>query len=137
MSEIDFSGLKKKKKKPITESLDSLTLESQMESHMEGSEEKEEIVDFSELKKKKKKKVEVIVSSESINQDDLNLNLTESQSERDYTYNELLSRVFGMIRQNNQELVGEKKKFTIPPPQVVREGTKKTLFANIAEICKR
>ena len=68
----------------------------------------------------------------------LNLNSNDSSvDERDYTYHELLSRVFGMIRQHNPELVGEKKKFTIPPPQVAREGTKKTLFANIVEICKR
>ena len=58
-------------------------------------------------------------------------------SNRDYTYQELLSRVFSMIRQHNPELAGEKKKFTIPPPQVAREGTKKTMFANIVEICKR
>ena len=50
MSEIDFSGLKKKKKKAVVESFESLTLESQ------GGSEKEEIIDFSELKKKKKKK---------------------------------------------------------------------------------
>jgi translation initiation factor 2 subunit 2 len=118
MSEIDFSGLKKKKKKAVVESLESLTLESQ-----------EEVYDFSDLKKKKKKKETTEQVTEQV--------LPKEGDERDYTYHELLSRVFGMIRQHNPELVGEKKKFTIPPPQVAREGTKKTLFANIVEICKR
>lgn len=117
MSEIDFSGLKKKKKKAVVESFESLTLEST-----------EEVYDFSDLKKKKKKKESTEQVTEQVRQEG---------DERDYTYHELLSRVFGMIRQHNPELVGEKKKFTIPPPQVAREGTKKTLFANIVEICKR
>ena len=29
------------------------------------------------------------------------------------------------------------KSYKIPPPQCLREGNKKTIFANIAEICKR
>lgn len=33
--------------------------------------------------------------------------------------------------------MGEKRKYTIPPPNVQREGSKKTLFANIVEICQR
>ncbi|KAJ3279037.1 hypothetical protein HDU76_009660, partial [Blyttiomyces sp. JEL0837] len=58
-------------------------------------------------------------------------------SNRDYTYPELLSRVFRIIRQNNPDLVGEKKKYTLVPPQVLREGTKKTIFANVADLAKR
>lgn len=50
---------------------------------------------------------------------------------------QLLSRFFRILRQNNPELVGEKKKYTIVPPSVHREGAKKTVFANIADICKR
>lgn len=29
------------------------------------------------------------------------------------------------------------KSYKIPPPQCLREGNKKTIFANIAEICRR
>ncbi|TPX41811.1 hypothetical protein SeMB42_g05272 [Synchytrium endobioticum] len=58
-------------------------------------------------------------------------------TERDYTYQELLSRVFRIIRQNNPELAGEKKRYTIAPPQVAREGTKKTVFANVGDIARR
>ncbi|KAJ3131089.1 hypothetical protein HK100_006833 [Physocladia obscura] len=58
-------------------------------------------------------------------------------SNRDYTYPELLSRVFKIIRQNNPDLVGEKKKYTLVPPQVVREGTKKSAFVNVVDIARR
>lgn len=58
-------------------------------------------------------------------------------SDRDYTYRELLSRVFSILRTNNPDLAGEKRKFTIVPPQVVREGSKKTAFANIADLARR
>lgn len=29
------------------------------------------------------------------------------------------------------------KSYVIPPPQCLREGNKKTIFANIPDICKR
>ncbi|KAI9141938.1 domain found in IF2B/IF5-domain-containing protein [Paraphysoderma sedebokerense] len=56
---------------------------------------------------------------------------------RDYTYHELLSRVFNILRQNNPELAGEKRRYTIVPPQVARDGNKKSVFVNIVDICKR
>lgn len=39
--------------------------------------------------------------------------------------------------QNPELSVGGRKRYTIVPPSVHREGNKKTIFANIAEICKR
>ncbi|CAG8636712.1 13639_t:CDS:2, partial [Racocetra persica] len=59
------------------------------------------------------------------------------KSDRDYTYQELLGRVFRILRQNNPELAGDKKRYTIVPPSVHREGNKKTIFANVSDICKR
>ena len=56
---------------------------------------------------------------------------------RDPTYDELLSRFFHLLHQHNPELAGDKKRYTIVPPQVAREGTKKTVFANIIDICRR
>lgn len=57
--------------------------------------------------------------------------------DRDYTYDELLTRVFEIMREKNPEMVaGKKQKFVMRPPQVVRIGTKKTSFANFTEICK-
>lgn len=59
------------------------------------------------------------------------------RSDRDYTYSELLGRVFKQLKSNNPELAGEKRKYTIVPPNVLREGNKKTVFANVADISKR
>ncbi|WFD26493.1 translation initiation factor eIF-2 beta subunit [Malassezia nana] len=58
-------------------------------------------------------------------------------TDRDYTYQELLGRIFRTLRQQNPTLSGEKKKYTMVPPVVQRDGSKKTVFANIVEICKR
>ncbi|XP_059614632.1 eukaryotic translation initiation factor 2 subunit 2 isoform X1 [Phlebotomus argentipes] len=58
-------------------------------------------------------------------------------SDRDYTYDELLKRVFEIILDKNPEMAaGRKPKFVMRPPQVLRVGTKKTSFANFMEICK-
>uniref|UniRef100_A0A3B3RMP4 Eukaryotic translation initiation factor 2 subunit 2 n=1 Tax=Paramormyrops kingsleyae TaxID=1676925 RepID=A0A3B3RMP4_9TELE len=58
-------------------------------------------------------------------------------TERDYTYDELLTRVFNIMREKNPDMVaGEKRKFVMKPPQVVRVGTKKTSFVNFTDICK-
>merc|ERR1711862_528933 len=46
--------------------------------------------------------------------------------DRDYTYDELLQRVYDIIKDKNPDSVmGEKKKFVMRPPQVVKVGTKK------------
>ncbi|KAI9294634.1 hypothetical protein K502DRAFT_291989, partial [Neoconidiobolus thromboides FSU 785] len=58
-------------------------------------------------------------------------------TDRDYTYKELINRFYKICRQSNPELGGEKKRFTIVPPQVSREGSKKTAFSNISDICRR
>uniref|UniRef100_A0A2I3HH98 Eukaryotic translation initiation factor 2 subunit 2 n=1 Tax=Nomascus leucogenys TaxID=61853 RepID=A0A2I3HH98_NOMLE len=58
-------------------------------------------------------------------------------SERDYTYEQLLNRVFNIMREKNPDMVaGEKRKFVTKPPQIVRVGTKKTSFVNFTDICK-
>lgn len=62
---------------------------------------------------------------------------TWSGSDRDYTYDELLSRVFDIILEKNPDMAaGRKPKFVMRPPQVLRVGTKKTSFANFTDICK-
>lgn len=84
-------------------------------------------------------------------------------SDRDYTYDEvrllllrppptdrrtdsyhlslslsqLLSRAFRILRSQNPELAGDRRRYTIAPPQMLRDGNKKTIFANLADICKR
>ncbi|EHB04299.1 Eukaryotic translation initiation factor 2 subunit 2 [Heterocephalus glaber] len=60
-----------------------------------------------------------------------------ANSERDYTYEELLNRVFNNMREKNPDMIaGEKRKFVMKPPQVVRVGTKKTSFVTFTDICK-
>ncbi|KAF7874007.1 hypothetical protein EAF04_002679 [Stromatinia cepivora] len=53
-------------------------------------------------------------------------------------YEQLLSRFFTLLAQKNPDHASSgSKSYKIPPPQCLREGNKKTIFANIAEICKR
>lgn len=54
------------------------------------------------------------------------------------TYETLLSRFFSILKANNPELAGDRlgPKFRIPPPVCQREGSKKTLFANVQEIAQ-
>jgi len=58
-------------------------------------------------------------------------------SDRDYTYQELLVRIFKTLRAQNPALSGDRKKYSIVPPNVQRDGSKKTMFANLYDICKR
>jgi hypothetical protein len=45
-------------------------------------------------------------------------------------------RVFGILREKNPELTGERRRTVLKPPQVAREGTKKTVFTNFMDLCK-
>jgi len=50
----------------------------------------------------------------------------------------LLTRFFAVLQNHHPDLMSSgSKSYKIPPPQCLREGNKKTIFANIAEICKR
>ncbi|KAI9823168.1 MAG: hypothetical protein M1832_002611 [Thelocarpon impressellum] len=53
-------------------------------------------------------------------------------------YPHLLTRFFTLLHSHHPDLASSgSKSYKIPPPQCLREGNKKTIFANIAEICKR
>jgi len=53
-------------------------------------------------------------------------------------YESLLNRFFTLLHDSHPDLASSGgKSYKIPPPQCLREGNKKTIFANIAEICKR
>ncbi|CAD0082491.1 unnamed protein product [Aureobasidium vineae] len=50
----------------------------------------------------------------------------------------LLTRFFSQLNHHNPDLASSGgKSYKIPPPQCLREGNKKTIFANISEICRR
>jgi len=54
------------------------------------------------------------------------------------SYQLLLGRFFTLLHSHHPDLMSSgSKSYKIPPPQCLREGNKKTIFANIAEICKR
>lgn len=57
-------------------------------------------------------------------------------TDRDYKYEELLDRVFNILRENNPDLAGDRRRTVMRPPQVLREGTKKTVFVNFMDLCK-
>lgn len=58
-------------------------------------------------------------------------------SNRDYLYTELLERVFDIMRAKNPNMAqGEKRRFVMKPPSVIRVGSRKSGFINFVEICK-
>lgn len=152
--DLDNFGKKKKKKKKATFNLDELegALPDGSKDGGDVADRGEELedsfdidMDFSKSKKKKKRKKdldELVAEEEDRKQEEREQDLEDEShtwigSDRDYTYEELLSRVFEIMREKNPDMVaGKKQKFVMRPPQVVRIGTKKTSFANFTEICK-
>ena len=85
------------------------------------------MLDLSKKKKKKAKKVSV----ESMDAEN-NANTSGNSSENTpptYTYSHMLNRIVQLLQQNNPELA-EKRRNTLKPPQLMRVGTKKTLWVN-------
>ncbi|KAK7069122.1 eukaryotic translation initiation factor 2 [Halocaridina rubra] len=160
MDDMELFGKKKpKKKKAKPFSLDELNdaLQDGKETYMGDEEnidpsinqaaEAEDFdidMDFTKAKKKKTKKkkgLNTLIAEDEAMVDDKDGEMDSGDiwkdTERDYTYDELLERAFNQLREKNPEMAtGEKKKFVMKPPQVVRIGSKKTAFANFSEICR-
>lgn len=135
-----FSGMKKKKKtkKPVDdESKESTPSTEDLTS---------EFGDLSLKKKKKKstKPVDVIDFEQQLEKAGIEESSPVKEDEPTVSaqelgglpYEDLLSRFFNILKENNPELAGARtgSKFRIPPPICQREGSKKTLFANVQEI---
>jgi len=148
-----FGKKKKKKKKPfnLDELEGALPAKEGGEDAFAAQEEPEEDeinldMDFSMAKKKKKSKkkdldelfADKAEDDKSEDKENVDDNSTAwSGSDRDYTYDELLKRVFEIILDKNPDMAaGRKPKFVMRPPQVLRVGTKKTSFANFMDIAK-
>lgn len=149
----DFSLTKKKKKKKAFDLNEiSAALPTEEQPAVDETEQSETTaaglmdvndtsMDFS-LSSKKKKKKKVIVDDgdeekPEEGEDSKTNDQTWGDTDRDYTYDELLKRVFDIMREKNPDMVaGEKKRFVMKPPQVMRVGTKKSSFSNFSEICK-
>ncbi|XP_076869864.1 eukaryotic translation initiation factor 2 subunit 2 [Brachyhypopomus gauderio] len=156
LDDLNFFNQKKKKKKSKKEKIFDNELEEGIKELKIEAEPSETLDDddFFPAKKKKSKKVKDFQDDSDIQsrddglEDDDSKNLDDitfstqtgpawTGSERDYTYDELLCRVFNIMREKNPDMVaGEKRKFVMKPPQVVRVGTKKTSFVNFTDICK-
>ncbi|CCI50285.1 unnamed protein product [Albugo candida] len=87
-------------------------------------------------KKKKKKKKEVIepISSETISPTNDGIGMMQDPAMYSYE-KELLARIMTKLHENNPEL-SDRKRHTMKPPQLMRVGTKKTLWVNFQEICQ-
>ncbi|XP_078274985.1 eukaryotic translation initiation factor 2 subunit 2 isoform X2 [Rhinoraja longicauda] len=155
LDDLDFINQKKKKKKSkkafdIDDGIKDLKIENEVPEQGEAD---DDAFDMSMMRKKKPKPVtfedeEIIEGIDGIIDDDeskrddgitffSSTGPAWAGSERDYTYDELLTRVFNIMREKNPDMVaGEKRKFVMKPPQVVRVGTKKTSFVNFTDICK-
>jgi len=140
---LESFGTKKKKKKK-REGLDNMDeLKESLPEEEEQPDDEDidlDLESFGTKKKKKKKKkgLEELEREDEDKENEVDTNTDPwKDSDRDYHYDELLQRVFGIMRDKNPEMVaGEKKKFVMRPPQVVRVGSKKTAFANFTEIAK-
>ncbi|KAL8106508.1 eukaryotic translation initiation factor 2 subunit beta-like [Apium graveolens] len=149
-----FDPTKKKKKKkvviqdPADEPGDQINESTENVTVIDGPD-----TAFAGLKKKKKKQVQTALLDEEKENvaDDLDDNIGEDEegegivlqqqlpwegTERDYEYEELLGRVFNILREHNPELAGDRRRTVMRPPQVLREGTKKTVFVNFMDLCR-
>ncbi|KAI5287337.1 hypothetical protein KEM52_001640 [Ascosphaera acerosa] len=53
-------------------------------------------------------------------------------------YEHLITRFYTLVANNHPDLLlSGSRSYKIPPPQCLREGSKRTIFANLADICKR
>jgi translation initiation factor 2 subunit 2 len=120
--EFDPTALKKKKKKKSTKTadtddFDAKLAEAGVAEDGEGEEEDNEVQE-GDLEK--------------------GTGIWQHSATTPINYNLLLARFFALLHNHHPDMLSSgSKSYKIPPPQCLREGNKKTIFANIAEICKR
>ncbi|EFJ51608.1 eukaryotic translation initiation factor 2 beta [Volvox carteri f. nagariensis] len=146
---LDLGKKKKKKKKELVLDLDDAEAAAAPAAPAAEADDGMEMsldLDLSKKKKKKKKNrqeeadfeegEEGAVGPADDGQEKSVGKFPWSGSDREYDYEELLERVFGILRERNPELTGERRRTVLKPPQVAREGTKKTVFTNFMDLCK-
>ncbi|CAN0134804.1 unnamed protein product [Ascophyllum nodosum] len=87
--------------------------------------------DLSKKKKKKKKKPKTQADEDDMGADGDD----REEGEGRYNYETLLERIQNLLHVNNPELA-ERSRITLKPPQLMRMGTRKTLWANFQDICQ-
>jgi len=139
VEDIDLESFGKKKKKKKREGLEDLN--DVKEALPEDDDDDIDLENFGKKKKggkkgRRKNLDDLDDAGEDKENEDENADPWKD-SDRDYQYDELLQRVFTIMRDKNPEMVsGKQKKFVMRPPQVMRVGSKKTAFANFVEIAK-
>ncbi|KAE8382833.1 domain found in IF2B/IF5-domain-containing protein [Aspergillus bertholletiae] len=117
--EFDPSALKKKKKK--TKKVDAGDFEAKLAeagAAEKGAEETEEVLPEGDL--------------------EAGTGIWSHDAAQAIPYSLLVSRFFSLIQSHHPDLLSSgTKSYKIPPPQCLREGNRRTIFANIADICKR
>ena len=110
---IDFSKVKKKKKEVIKPKEEPKKVEKEPEKKEEGE-------DLSNvlLEKKKSIKPEVPAGEQS------------EVIKEEYTYDELLERVYNLIKNHNPELSSERANLKIPAPQINSVGKLRSAWMN-------
>ncbi|EHA23444.1 putative translation initiation factor 2, beta subunit [Aspergillus niger ATCC 1015] len=120
--EFDPSALKKKKKKP--KKVDAGDFEAKLAEA--GVAEKEGAV--------AEEKEEVVPEGDH----EAGTGIWAHDAAQPIPYSLLVSRFFSLIQSHHPDLLSSgTKSYKIPPPQCLREGNRRTIFANIADICKR
>ncbi|KAK3054718.1 translation initiation factor eIF-2 beta subunit [Extremus antarcticus] len=128
--EVDLSALKKKKKKPKKTTEDDFEAKLAEAGATEDNQDEE-----SSGAGRQETNVESGVQDGDIHG---GTGIWQHDSTKPVNYESLLSRFFVMLHDSHPDLASSgDKRYKIPPPQCLREGNKKTIFANIADICKR
>jgi translation initiation factor 2 subunit 2 len=128
--EVDLSALKKKKKKPKKPTEDDFETKLAEAGAGEANDDEE-----SSGAGKKDSTTDGGVQEGDIIK---GTGIWEHDSEKPVNYESLLHRFFTLLHDSHPDLASSgDKRYKIPPPQCLREGNKKTIFANIADICKR
>ncbi|MCJ1250710.1 hypothetical protein MMC30_007938 [Trapelia coarctata] len=123
--EFDASALKKKKKKKITKAADTEDFDAKLAEAGVGENGQEE---------------DSAAAAAAAQEGDLEkgTGIWQHNATQAIGYPLLLTRFFTLLHNHHPDLMSSgSRSYKIPPPQCLREGNKKTIFANIADICKR
>eukprot|EP00010_Vexillifera_abyssalis_P009298 CAMPEP_0201546994 /NCGR_PEP_ID=MMETSP0173_2-20130828/3397_1 /ASSEMBLY_ACC=CAM_ASM_000268 /TAXON_ID=218659 /ORGANISM="Vexillifera sp., Strain DIVA3 564/2" /LENGTH=243 /DNA_ID=CAMNT_0047955869 /DNA_START=18 /DNA_END=749 /DNA_ORIENTATION=+ len=97
---------------------------------------------FGSKKKKKTKKATSDASDATSSSTDAASSSTQNANpadgdEPDYTYGELVDRIFKTLETKNPEMMnrGGDRRIRVPPPEVGRDGTRRTVWSNFARMC--
>ena len=123
-AEFDPTALKKKKKKKTTKAVDTEDFDAKLAEAGVGDDgeaqpaAEEPVLEEGDLEK--------------------GSGIWQHDASQPISYSLLLHRFFTQLHNHHPDLLSSgSRSYKIPPPQCLREGNKKTIFANIAEICKR